>query len=67
MLKSKYDYQTIFAFKFPGHRHFEFYDVIWLPLLLVIEVLLCETIEQLYYVMKSKMSVPGKFKSENRR
>ena len=26
------------------------------------EVLLCETIEQPYYVMKSKMAAPGKFK-----
>ena len=26
---------TILAFKFPGRRDFEFYDVLWLPLLLV--------------------------------
>ena len=37
---------TIFAFKFPGRRHFEFYDVIRLPLLLVQSDRnsLCETI-----------------------
>ena len=45
-----------------------FCDVIRLPLLSVAEVLLCETIiEQPYYVMKSKMAAPGKFKTENRR
>ena len=31
------------------------------------EVLLCETIEQPYYVMKSNMAAPGKFRNENRR
>ena len=31
------------------------------------EVLLCETIEQPYYVMKSKMAAPGKFKMKNGR
>ena len=31
------------------------------------EVLLCKTIEQPYYVMKSKMVVRGKFKYENSR
>ena len=32
-----------------------------------VEVLLCETIEQPYYIMKSKMAAPGKFKSKNSR
>ena len=32
-----------------------------------VEVLLCETIEQPHYVMKSKMAAPEKFKSDNRR
>ena len=31
------------------------------------EVLLCKTIEQPYYVIKSKMAARGKFKSENSR
>ena len=32
-----------------------------------LEVLLCETIEQPFHVMKSKMAAPGKFKNENGR
>ena len=33
-------------FKLPARRHFELYDVIWLPLLLRIDVLLYATIGQ---------------------
>ena len=28
--------KTVYAFKFQGRRHFEFYDELWLPLLLFI-------------------------------
>ena len=53
--------------EFPGRRHFEFYDVLRLPLCrycFSAEVLLCETIEQPYYVMKSKMAALGNLKAK---
>ena len=59
---------TIFAFKFPGRRAIlNFMTCSGCRYCYSAEVLLCETIEQPYYVMKSKMAAPRKFESENRR
>ena len=57
----------IFDFKFPGRRHIGFYDAYGCHYCYSAEVLLCETIEQPYNVMKSKMVAPRKFKMKNGR
>ena len=54
--------EEIIVFKFPARRHFEFYDVSALSLLLLIRGFLCETIGQRNDVIKSKMAARGKLK-----
>ena len=47
-----YEYGLFSRLNFPRAAILNFYDVIWLPLLLIINVLLYTTMEQLYYVIK---------------
>ena len=67
MLKIRYDYRQFSLLNFLGAAILNFMTCYGCRFCYSAEVLLCETIEQPYYVMKSKMAAPGKFKSENRR
>ena len=67
MLKIKYNYHLFSLLSFLRTAILDFMTSYGCRYCQLAEVLLCETIEQQYDVMKSYVAAPGKFESENRR
>ena len=65
-VKIRYDYRLVSLLNFLGAAILNFMTCYGCRYCYSVEVLLFET-KQPYYVMKSKMEAPGKFKSENGR
>ena len=66
-VKIRYDYRLLSLLNFLGAAILNVMTCYGSRDCYSVEVLLCETIEQPYYGMKSKIAAPEKFKSDNRR